>query len=64
MIAIVCLAAMLAPAPAVAQGAGVASHPMIGEPAPAFDLEEVSGDTLSLEELRGRFVILHFGASW
>jgi len=37
---------------------------MIGEEAPAFVLEEVGGDTLSLDSLKGRYVILHFGASW
>ena len=47
-----------------AQDSGVSSHPMIGEAAPAFDLEEVSGGDLSLEALKGRYVVLHFGASW
>lgn len=42
----------------------VASHPMIGEAAPAFDLEEVDGGFLSLEDFRGRYIVLHFGASW
>jgi peroxiredoxin len=37
---------------------------MIGDGAPAFDLEEVGGGTLSLESMKGRFVVLHFGASW
>jgi cytochrome c biogenesis protein CcmG/thiol:disulfide interchange protein DsbE len=47
-----------------AQDSVVASHPMIGDGAPAFDLEEVGGGTLSLESMKGRFVVLHFGASW
>ena len=45
-------------------GLTVASHPMIGEAAPAFDLDKVSGGSLSLESLKGRYVVLHFGASW
>jgi len=47
-----------------AQVSGVSSHPMIGEAAPVFDLPEVDGGTLSLESFKGRYVILHFGASW
>ena len=49
---------------ASAEGPDVSSHPMIGEAAPAFDLEEVAGGTLTLESLKGRYVVLHFGASW
>lgn len=52
------------PASAEDGGSVVASHPMIGEAAPAFNLEEVSGGALSLETLKGRYVVLHFGASW
>ncbi|MCG6925368.1 MAG: hypothetical protein LJF30_08665 [Acidobacteria bacterium] len=38
---------------------------MLGEPAPAFSLNEVrTGETHSLEDFRGQFVVLHFGASW
>jgi len=47
-----------------AQDSGVASHPMIGDAAPAFDLEEVGGGTMTLESLKGRYVVLHLGASW
>ncbi len=42
----------------------VQSHPMIGEQAPAFELEEVDGGSTSLEGLRGRWVVIHFGTSW
>lgn len=42
----------------------LADHPMIGELAPAFDLVGVDGERLSLESLRGRFVVIHFGTSW
>jgi hypothetical protein len=38
---------------------------MLGEPAPAFQLDEVrSGETYALEDFRGSFIVLHFGASW
>ncbi|MGM0574891.1 MAG: TlpA family protein disulfide reductase [Myxococcota bacterium] len=37
----------------------------VGEPAPAFRLEELeTGETLSLEDLRGRPVVLNFWATW
>jgi len=42
----------------------VSSHPMIGEPAPGFNLEKVGGGKLSLEDLKGKYIVLHFGASW
>ncbi len=38
---------------------------MLGEPAPSLQLEEVrTGETHSIEEFRGSFIVLHFGASW
>jgi len=38
---------------------------MLGQPAPSFRLEDVrTGEIVSLEDFRGRFVVLHFGASW
>ena len=38
---------------------------LIAKPAPAFRLTDVlSGKTVALEDLRGRTVVLHFGASW
>ena len=43
---------------------GVESHPMIGMAAPGFDLQGIGGDKLSLADLRGKFVVIHFGASW
>jgi hypothetical protein len=39
-------------------------QPMLGQPAPAFELRDVRGGTVSLASLRGRFLVLHFGASW
>lgn len=38
---------------------------MLGQPAPAFELKEVrTGKPHALGDFRGRFVVLHFGASW
>lgn len=42
----------------------VESQPMIGEAAPAFELVEVTGAKVSLETLRGQWLVVHFGASW
>lgn len=53
------LAAMvLAPA---AEGAPPS---LLDQPAPAFRLRGVDGTTLSLGDLRGKVIVLHFGASW
>jgi cytochrome oxidase Cu insertion factor (SCO1/SenC/PrrC family) len=41
-----------------------APQPMIGMDAPDFELQSIGGDTLSLADLRGKFVVIHFGASW
>ena len=39
-------------------------HPMIGEEAPAFDLPSLNGDNVNSADLRGQYVVLHFGAGW
>jgi cytochrome c biogenesis protein CcmG/thiol:disulfide interchange protein DsbE len=62
----------LARFPAAALLAGVvfappaegAPPPLLDQPAPAFRLRAVDGTTLSLGDLRGKLVVLHFGASW
>lgn len=41
-----------------------APQPMIGTAAPGFDLESTTGTRLSLADLKGKFVVMHFGASW
>ena len=39
--------------------------PKVGEPAPAFSLQRLSGDSdLSLRSFRGKTVVLNFFASW
>lgn len=46
-------------------GAADPAASMLGRPAPSFRLTDVlSGKTVSLEDMRGRTVVLHFGASW
>jgi hypothetical protein len=39
-------------------------QPMIGESAPEFRLESLVGETVGLADLRGKIVVLHFGAGW
>ena len=41
-----------------------ADQPMLGQSAPEFRLKDHAGKTLSLTALRGKLVVLHFGASW
>jgi cytochrome c biogenesis protein CcmG, thiol:disulfide interchange protein DsbE len=53
------LAVVLLAAPA--EGA---PPPLIDQPAPPFLLRGVDGTTLSLADLRGKLIVLHFGASW
>lgn len=42
----------------------LSDHPFIGSAAPEFHLESVDGDSLALRDLRGKYVVLHFGTSW
>lgn len=39
-------------------------QPWIGEPAPGFALSTLDGGKLSLADLKGKLVVLHFGAGW
>ena len=39
-------------------------HPAVGEQAPDIVLPNVAGDTLRLSDLRGKFVLVNFWASW
>jgi cytochrome oxidase Cu insertion factor (SCO1/SenC/PrrC family) len=39
-------------------------QPWIGNPAPAFNLSALDGKALSLADLKGKLVVLHFGAGW
>jgi hypothetical protein len=53
----------LGPALALALAA-LAAPSLLGRAAPSFRLNDLEGRAVSLEGLRGRFVVLHFGASW
>lgn len=44
--------------------AGDLKQPMIGEKAPGFALKDLQGKLVTLEQQRGKFVVLHFAASW
>jgi cytochrome oxidase Cu insertion factor (SCO1/SenC/PrrC family) len=48
----------------LAAPAGGAPPPLLDQPAPPFELRGVDGATLSLASLRGKLIVLHFGASW
>jgi len=44
---------------------GMASRPpLVGSPAPEFQLENLSGATQSLKDYRGKVVLLNFWATW
>lgn len=43
---------------------GESQQPRIAQAAPLFKLQSLSGDTLALADLRGKFVVIHFAASW
>jgi len=53
-------ALLLAAAAAPAQVA----QPWIGDRAPSFSLATLEGKTLALSDLKGKLVVLHFGAGW
>ena len=38
--------------------------PLDAEPAPAFSLESLTGERVSLSDWRGRAVLLYFWAAW
>ncbi|NJD27142.1 MAG: TlpA family protein disulfide reductase [Chloroflexi bacterium] len=48
----------------VGRPAGPVDTPIVGRPAPAFDLDTLAGGRLSLAQLRGSAVVLNFWASW
>ncbi len=39
-------------------------QPMIGQPAPAFVLQNLDGKMVALSDFKGKYVVLHFGAGW
>ncbi len=38
--------------------------PLVGGPAPQFELETLDGDTVKLSDFKGKFVVLNFWATW
>lgn len=38
--------------------------PLVGGPAPQFELQTVEGQTIKLSDLKGEFVVLNFWATW
>ena len=40
------------------------AQPKIGQAAPAFELQTLKRDSVTLANLRGKFVVIHFAASW
>jgi len=39
-------------------------QPMMGQAAPSFTLTGLDGKTYSLEQFRGKFVVIHFATTW
>ncbi len=58
------LAGVVFLAPKDAPAMGLGQQRMIGEPAQPIDLKTIEGKRVELSELRGKFVVIHFAASW
>jgi peroxiredoxin len=43
---------------------GQTDQPMLGFQAPAFELQSLEGKTISLNGLKGKYVVVHFAATW
>lgn len=48
----------------VERPSGPVDTPIVGRPAPAFDLQTLDGERMTLDELRGSPVVVNFWASW
>ena len=46
------------------KGVPLNEQPMIGQAAPDFRLKAVGGGFVSLSDLRGKFLVVHFAATW
>ena len=62
IVAILCLQILIASSLGCSGDDG--QQPKIAEAAPLFQLESLHGDTVTLANLSGKFVIIHFAASW
>ena len=47
-----------------AKGTALDDQPMIGQAAPDFRLKAVGGGPVSLSDMRGKFLVVHFAATW
>ncbi len=45
-------------------GAGESQSPLVGKPAPEFQLEAIDGSTFKLSQQAGKVIVLDFWASW
>jgi peroxiredoxin len=43
---------------------GQTGQPMIGQPAPAFELKSLEGNKYSLAQMKGKLVMIHFATTW
>jgi cytochrome c biogenesis protein CcmG/thiol:disulfide interchange protein DsbE len=50
--------------PAPGGGTPLYVSPLIGKPAPAFELKDLSGNKVSLASYRGKAVLINFWATW
>jgi peroxiredoxin len=41
-----------------------AEQPMLGKSAPSFQLENLDGKSISLSDLKGKNIVLHFATTW
>lgn len=48
----------------LAQAGSLPAAPQTGSPAPDFELDNLKGDQLRLQDLRGRPVVVNFWATW
>ncbi|MEX2232424.1 MAG: TlpA disulfide reductase family protein, partial [Cyclobacteriaceae bacterium] len=39
-------------------------QPMLGQMAPAFTLNDLNGKIYSIDQFKGRYVVIHFAATW
>jgi len=63
--AVLLLALAHAPGPVAQDTARPAPpQPWLDTRAPDFELGTTAGDTVRLADLRGRLLVIHFGASW
>ncbi len=46
------------------KGPALDEQPLIGQPAPDFRLKAVGGEPIGLADLRGKFLVVHFAATW